>query len=152
MSVNFLQLHSDSRARMYCKQHESMDHHWWGEIFSLHTLGPPGIVQTHRFNWVAFMTTVCHSLMAASCRIIHNVTNWFLKHEIVFTVVQWPPRSTDLKLLEHFWDVVEDILIVECSWQICSSKSVMLSCQHWPENLEYFQHLVGSVYKNKEFS
>lgn len=62
------------------------------------------------------MATVCHSLlMAASRRIIHNVTNWFLKHEIVFTVVQWPPQSTDLNLLEHVWDVVEDILIVECS-------------------------------------
>ncbi len=93
----FLLRYSDSRIRIWRKEHESMDPSFhvstvqaagggvmvWG-IFSWHTLGPLVPIE-HRLNTTdylsivadhvhPFMTTVYHLLMATSSRIMQHVT------------------------------------------------------------------------------
>ncbi len=93
----FLLRHSDSRDRIWRKEHDIMDSSClvstvqaggggvmvWG-IFSWHSLGPLGPIK-HRLNITAylsivadhvhpFMTTVYPSSDATSCRIVHLVT------------------------------------------------------------------------------
>jgi len=47
---------------------------------------------------------------------MHHVTKlesfqiWFLEHDNEFTVLKWPPQSSDLNPIEHLWDVVEQEL------------------------------------------
>ncbi len=43
----------------------------------------------------------------APCHKVQIISIWFLEHDNEFTVLQWPPPSPDLNLIEHLWDVVE---------------------------------------------
>ncbi len=89
----FLLQHSDSRVRIWRKEHESMDPSClvstvqagggvmvW-EIFSWHTLYPLSIVETPQPTWVLLLTMsiplwlqCTHLLMATSSRIMHHAT------------------------------------------------------------------------------
>ncbi len=106
----FLLRHSDSRVRIWCKEHESMDSSRlvstvhaagggvmvWG-IFSWHTLGPLVPIE-HRLNTTAdlsivadhvhpFMTTVYPSSDDyfqqdnAPCHKAQIISDWFLEHD-----------------------------------------------------------------------
>ncbi len=131
----FLLRYSDGRDRIWRKEHESMDPSClvstihaagggviWG-IFSWHYLGP--LVPTeHRLNATgylgivadhvhSFITTVCPSSYGyfqqdnAPCHKAQIISDWFLEHENEFTLLPWPPQSSNLNTIEHLWDVVE---------------------------------------------
>ncbi|GFU38331.1 transposable element Tcb2 transposase [Trichonephila clavipes] len=34
-------------------------------------------------------------------------TGWLDEHSSDFSLIYWPPRRTDLNVLEHFWNVLE---------------------------------------------
>ncbi len=43
----------------------------------------------------------------APCHKAQIISDWFLEHDTEFTLLKWPPRSSDLNPVEHLWDVVE---------------------------------------------
>ncbi len=117
------------------KEHESMDPSClvsavqagggvmvWG-IFSWHTLGPLVPIE-HCLNATVYLSIVAdhvHPFMTtvlpifwcyfqqdnAPCHKDQIISDWFLERDNVFTLLKWPPRSPDLNLIEHVWDVVE---------------------------------------------
>ncbi len=158
------------RVRIWCKEHESMDHPalsqrfrcWWcngvGGIFLAHF----GSFST---NWALFkhhslvllnmsipLWLQCtHLLMYfqqdnAPCHKDQIISDWFLEHDDEFTFLKWPPQSTDLNPIEHLWDVEErEILIMDVQTtnlqQLCDA---IMSI--WTKiSEECFQHLVESM-------
>ncbi len=91
-------------------------------IFSWNTLGLLVPVE-HRLNTTAYSGVVAdhvHALMTtvylccdvyfqqdnAPCHKAQIISNWFLEYD-KFTVLKWPPQSSDLNPIEYLWDVVE---------------------------------------------
>ncbi len=105
----FLLRHSDTRVKIWHKEHESMDPSclvstvqaggggvmMWG-IFSWHTLGPLVPIE----HWY-FQQDNAPYLKA------QIISEWFLEYDNEFTLLKWPTKSTDLNPIEHLWDVVE---------------------------------------------
>ncbi len=110
--------HSDSRVRIWCKEHESMDPSClvstvqaggggvimvWG-IFSCHTLSPLVPIE-HHLNTTAYLSIVAdhvHSFMTtvypssdgyfqqdnAPCHKALIISDWFLEHDNEFTLLK----------------------------------------------------------------
>lgn len=51
------------------------------------------------------------------------ISNCFHEHDNEFSALQWSPRSTDLNVTEHLWDVMEhEILQHQCAANKCAGK------------------------------
>ncbi len=92
----FLLQHSDSRVRI-CRPLVPIEHH-------LNTVAYLSIV-AYRVH--PFMTTVYFQQDNAPCHKTQIISDWFLEHDNEFTLLKWPPQSSDLNSTEHLWDVVE---------------------------------------------
>jgi len=95
---------------------------WWcckgvGNVFLAHFIGPL-VPIGHCINATAYLSIVSdhvHPFMATMYPSLDGyfqhkaqiISNWFLEHDNEFTVLQWPPESSDLNPIEHLWDVVE---------------------------------------------
>lgn len=125
--------HFDSRARIRCKRHESMVVSMvqagsgdgvivWG-IYSCRTSGflVPikdylnaaaylGIVADHVSNFMTTLYPLSGGPFQGDTVPCHNtkiVADWFIEHGDEFFVLKWPPQSSDLDPIEHFWNVVK---------------------------------------------
>ncbi len=123
----------------------------WG-IFSWHTLGPSVPIE-HCLNVTAYLSIVADHVYAfmttvypssddyfqqdnAPCHKAQIISDWFLEHENEFTLLKWPPQSSDLNPVEHLWDVVEwEIHIMDVQLHKSVNNFVMLSCQYGPKSL-----------------
>ncbi len=171
----FLLQHSDSRVRIWHKEHESMDPSClvskvqagcggvivWG-IFSWHTLGPLVPIE-HRLKATAylsivadhvypFMTTVYPSSDGyfqqdnAPCYKAQIISDWFLEHDGEFTLLKWPPQSPDLNPIEHLWDVVEREIHIMYVQPTNLQQLCDAIMSIWTKvSEECFQHLVESM-------
>ncbi len=132
----------------------------WG-IFSWHTLGPLVPIE-HRLNTTAyrsifadhvhpFITTVyptseCFFRDNEPCHKAQIISDWFLEHDNEFTLLKWPPQSSDLNPIEHIWDVVErEICIMDVQpINLQQLRDAIMSI--WTKISEQcFQHLVESM-------
>jgi len=89
-----------------------------------------------------FSRIMCH-VTKLQCQIISKL---FLEHDNAFTVLKWPPQSSDLKPIEHLWDVVEwEIGIMDLQLtNLKQLRSAIMSI--WTKiSEECFQHLVESM-------
>ncbi len=82
----------------------------------------------------------------APCHKAQIISDWFLEHDNEFTLLKWPPKSTELNPIKHLWDVVErEICIMDVqSTNLQQLRDAIMSI--WtkiPE--EFFQHLVESM-------
>jgi len=133
----------------------------WG-MFSWHTLGPLvpighrlklSIVSDHVHPFMATMYPSSGSYFQqdnAPCHKARIISNWFLEHDNVFTVLKWPPQSPDLNPIEHLWDVVEqelhalDVLHALNPTNLHQLQDAILSI--WVNiSKECFQHLAESM-------
>ncbi len=86
-----------------------------------------------------FMTTVYPSSDDyfqqdnAPCHKAQIISDWFFEHENEFTLLKWPPQSSDLNTIFGIWWNGRFASWM-CSRQICSN-CVMLSCQYGPKSL-----------------
>lgn len=55
------------------------------------------------------------------------ISNWFSEHDSEFTVLKWPPLSSDLNPIEHL--CTRKFATWACSWKMHSSCE-MLSCHY----------------------
>ncbi len=131
-------------------------------IFSWHILGPFVLIE-HCLNPTAFLSIVAdhaHPFMTtvypssdgyfqqdnAPWHKAQINSNWFLEHDNEFTLLKWPPQSSDINPIEHLWDVVErDIRIMDVQptnlQQLCDA---IMSI--WTKiSKEFFQNLVESM-------
>ncbi|KAK0151045.1 Cell death regulator Aven [Merluccius polli] len=99
-----------------------------------------------------FMTTVYPSSDGyfqqdnAPCHKARIISDWFLEHDNEFTVLKWPPQSSDLNPIEHLWDVVErEIRIMDVQpTNLQQLRDAIMSI--WTKlSEECFQYLVESV-------
>ncbi len=133
----------------------------WG-ILSCHTLGPLVPIK-HRLNTTAYLSIVAdhvHPFITtvypssdgffqqdnAPCHKVQIISDWFLEHNNEFTLLKWPPQSSDLNPIEHLWDVVErEIHIMDVQpTNLQQLRDAIMSI--WNKiSEEYFQHLVESM-------
>ncbi len=121
----------------------------WG-IFSWHTFGPLVLIE-HRLNATVYLSIVAdhvHLFMTPvhPCHKAQIISDWFLEHDNVFTLLKWPPQSPDLNPIEHLWDVVErEIHIVDVQpTNLQQLRDAIISI--WTKiSEECFQHLVESM-------
>ncbi len=133
----------------------------WG-IFSWHTLVPLVPIE-HYLNATAYLSIVAdhvHPFMTivypssdgyiqqdnAPCHKAQIISDWFLEHDNEFTLLKWPPQSSDLNPIEHRWDVVErEICIMHV--QLTNLQQLRNAIMSIWSNIseECFQHLVESM-------
>ncbi len=132
----FLLRHSDGRVKIWCKEHEIMELSClvstvqaagvgvmvWG-IYSCNTLGRLVPIE-HRLNSTAYLSIVADHVHPFMTTVYPSsdgyfqqdntpyhksqiFSDWFLEHDNEFTLLKWPPQSSDLNPREHIWDVVE---------------------------------------------
>jgi len=171
----FLLRHLDGRVRIWHKQNENMDPLCLVNIvqagggggvmvwrmFSWHILGPL-VALGHRLNAMAYLSIVSdhvHPFMTtmypssdgyfqqdnSPCHKARIISNCFLEHNNEFTVLKWPPQSSDLHPIEHLWDVVErDLHALDVyPTNLHQLQDALLSI--WANSEECFQHLVESM-------
>ncbi len=167
--------HSDSRVRIWRKEHESMDPSClvstvqaagggvmvWG-IFYWHILGPLVSIE-HLLNTTAYLSIVAdhvHPFMTtvypcsegyfqqdnAPRHKAQIISDWFLEHDNEFTLLKWPPQSPDLNPIEHLWDVVErEIRILDVQPTNLQQLCDAIISIWTKISEECFQHLVESI-------
>jgi len=82
----------------------------------------------------------------APCHKARIISNWFLEHDHVFTVLKWPPQSPDLNPIQHIWDVVERKLRVLDVHPINLHQLQDAILSIWANiSKERFQHLAESM-------
>ncbi len=128
----------------------------WG-IFSWHTLGLLLPIE-HRLNATAYLSIVdhVHHFMTtasyyfqqdnAPCHKAQIISDWFLEHDNVFTLLKWPPQSPDLNPIEHLWDVVErEICIMDVQPTNLQQLRDAIMSIRTKISEQCFQHLVESM-------
>ncbi len=95
------------------------------------------------------MTTVYPSsdgYFHAPCHKAQIISDGFLEHDNEFTLLKWPPHSSDLNPVEHLWDVVErEIRFMDMQpTNLQQLRDTSMSI--WTKiSEECFQHLVESM-------
>ncbi len=82
----------------------------------------------------------------APCYKAQIISDWFLEHDNEFTLLKWPPQSSDLNPIEHLWDVMErEIHIMDM--QLTNLQQLRDAIMPiWTKiSEECFQHLVESM-------
>ncbi len=85
----------------------------------------------------------------APCHKTQIISDWFLEHDNEFTLLKWPPQSSNLNPKELLWDVVErEIRIMDVQpTNLQQLRDAIMSI--WTKiSEECFQHLVESMLRS----
>ncbi len=87
----------------------------------------------------------------APCHKAQIISDWFLEHDNEFTLLKWPPQSSDLNPIEHLLDVVEwEIHIMDVQPRNQQLYDAIMSI--WTNiSEECFQNLVESMPQRIKF-